>query len=166
LGVTAPARFAGRVGLVTGSASGLGRLIALRLAAEGAAVAVADVDEEGAREVADGIAAAGGRALALGCDVAVGAEVERVARTARERLGLIDLLVDNAAVTSDEELVDKSEEAWDRQVDIALKGAFLCARAVLPGRWSWHAGRSSPWALSTASPTSATRPTAPPRPDW
>ena len=119
--------------LVTGSASGLGRLIALGLGAEGAAVAVVDVEEERAREVAAEVAADGGRALGVRCDVAAGSEVERAARTVAERLGPVDLLVNNAAVTSDEELVDKSEEAWDREVDITLKGAFLCARAVLPG---------------------------------
>ena len=129
----ARARFGGRVALVTGSASGLGRLIALGLGAEGAAVAVVDVEEERAREVAAEVAAGGGRALGLRCDVAAGSEVERAARTVAERLGPVDVLVNNAAVTSDEELVDKSEEAWDREVDITLKGAFLCARAVLPG---------------------------------
>jgi NAD(P)-dependent dehydrogenase (short-subunit alcohol dehydrogenase family) len=127
------ARFADRVALVTGAGSGLGRLLALRLAAEGAGVLVGDVDGDRADSVAREIAEARGRAVAARADVARGDEVASMVRAARERLGAVDLLVNNAAQTSDEELVEKTEEAWDREVAVTLKGAFLCSREVLPG---------------------------------
>ena len=126
-------RFAGRVAVVTGAGAGLGRAVALRLAAEGAGVLVADLDGARAGAVAREVEAAGGRAHAVAADVAEPAAVEGIARTARDRLGPVDLLVANAARAEDPDLLATTPEGWDRQVAVTLRGPFLCARAVLPG---------------------------------
>jgi meso-butanediol dehydrogenase / (S,S)-butanediol dehydrogenase / diacetyl reductase len=133
-------RFQGRVAIVTGSGSGLGRLLAHRFAAEGAAVVIADVDEQGARTVADEISDAGGRSLAKRTDVTNAGEVAAMAQAAREAFGAADILVNNAAKATDADFLDISEEAWDEDVSIALKGSFLCCRAVLPDMMERRSG--------------------------
>jgi len=123
-------RFDGQVALVTGAAGGIGAAIAERLGAEGATVAVLDRDEEGAGRVADRVEAAGGRAVAYAADVADAAEVERVVATVAERLGRLDVLVNNAGVTRDNLLFKMSDDDWDTVIDVNLKSVFLCARAA------------------------------------
>lgn len=122
-------RFAGRTVLVTGSGSGIGRAIAARLASEGARVCVADIDLAAAERVAGEIAADGGEAVAHHVDVTDEATVTELVAA----FGRVDVLVNNAAVAEDTPLHELSEEQWDRDVDVALKGSFLCTRAVLPG---------------------------------
>ena len=125
-------RFSDRVVIVTGAGSGLGRHMAGRLAAEGAAVVVADVAEEAAREVAGEISEVGGTAFAVKTDVADGREVETMARVTRQQFGPVDILINNAAKATDRDLLDLNEEQWETDVSVALKGSFLCSRAVLP----------------------------------
>jgi glucose 1-dehydrogenase len=119
----------GRRALVTGATTGIGRGTALELAAHGAAVAVdyRGKDEE-AREIVDLVEGAGGRAVAVQMDVSVENEVKRGFAQAREALGGIDLLVNNAGVEAPFELVDMPLDEWNRVIGVNLTGVFLASR--------------------------------------
>ncbi len=124
-------RFQGRIAIITGSGSGLGRVLAHRFAAEGASVIVADMVAQRASAVASEITDAGGTALPQTADVTSAADVEAMVAAAREAFGPADILVNNAAKATDIDFLDMTEEVWDEDVAIALKGAFLCSQAVL-----------------------------------
>lgn len=119
------------VALVTGGAAGLGEAIAHRLAQEGAAVVVADVDAPGAERVAAAITAAGGQAVGVDCDVTQPAAVEAAVRLATT-LGPLRTLVLSAAIESFQSVLDCSDTDWQHTLDVNLKGPFLCMRAAIP----------------------------------
>ncbi|MCX4815186.1 3-oxoacyl-ACP reductase FabG [Streptomyces sp. NBC_01239] len=121
-----------KVAVVTGGARGIGRAIATVLADRGAAVAVWDLDVEGAEKTVAAIQEAGGTAIAVGGDAADAAAVAEAAARTREELGRIAILVNNAGVTAYQPFTSITEEAWDRMIGINLRGPFLVTREVVP----------------------------------
>jgi NAD(P)-dependent dehydrogenase (short-subunit alcohol dehydrogenase family) len=121
---------AGRNALITGGGSGLGLAVAEGFAQYGAAVAVVDIDEAAAREVAEDIAAAGGRAVALACDVADHAQVAATVAAAIEQLGEIDILFSNAGIGDRAPAEEMTLEQWQRVLDINLSGVWYFDQAV------------------------------------
>ena len=125
----------GKVALVTGAGSqkGFGKGIAIGLAKEGCDVIVADIDEEGAKQTAAIISNLGRKALAVKVDITSAAQVYEMVKTATARFGKIDVLVNNAGSASPgKPFWEKTEAEWDRDININLKGAMYCAKAVLP----------------------------------
>ena len=119
---------AGKVVFVTGAARGIGRAIAARFAEEGAQVAIADVDGESAAKTASGL---GRGAIGIRVDVTDFAEIRSGVALAAQRLGPIDVLVNNAGWDKVEPFVKSEEATWDKVLAINLKGPIACARAVL-----------------------------------
>jgi 3-oxoacyl-[acyl-carrier protein] reductase len=126
------ARLAGRRAIVTGGGSGIGRASALRLAAEGARVAVLDKRVELADTAAQEIRAAGGEALALACDVGVEPEVEAATRAAAEAFGGLDALFANAGTSGAGWIHELALEDWDAVLRVNLTGVFLAAKHAIP----------------------------------
>ena len=127
-------RLEGRVALVTGAASGIGRAVAVRFAAEGARVALFDkADETVLGAVADEIAQAGGRAVSLVADVSDAAAVDGAVKRAAREIGTIDVAVHAAAIWYPTPVMETEAEAYDRIIDTNLKGTFHVIRALLPG---------------------------------
>lgn len=125
-------RLDGKVALVTGASRGIGRGIAVRLARDGAAVAVNyRTDKDAADQVLAEIADAGGHAIAVSGDVSVAADVAAMLDRSVKELGGIHILVNNAGIAADMLTVRLSELDWDRVLDTDLKGAFLTTKAVL-----------------------------------
>jgi 3-oxoacyl-[acyl-carrier protein] reductase len=122
----------GQVALVTGSARGIGLAIAQRLAAEGAAVCITDLDEGPALAAAAELEATGAQVLALGGDVAAPADCERWCAATVERFGDLHILVNNAGLTRDAMVHRMTDEQWDAVHDVVLKGTFNCVRAAAP----------------------------------
>ena len=116
--------------MVTGAGSGINRAIALRFAEEGAAVVVADVDPGGAEETRSQVRAAGGRAEVARVDVRRRDEIDAMVKTALDRFGKIDILVNGAGVESLMPFLDLEEAEWNRVLAVNLTGAFLCGQAV------------------------------------
>jgi len=126
-------RLAGRTALITGAARGIGYAIGQRFAAEGARLALTDIDEEGVTTAAATLgSAAAGAHLAARIDVADVAASRRGIEDLIDELGQLDILVNNAGFVRHTTAFDCTEQEWDRMIDINLKGVFFCAQAVLP----------------------------------
>jgi 2-hydroxycyclohexanecarboxyl-CoA dehydrogenase len=121
-----------RVALVTGAAAGIGKAISLRLAQDGMAVGVLDIDPEGCLGVAAQISESVGQAIALPASVADRAELTAAAAKLRAAYGPITVLVNNAGIAIIRNFEDLTDELWDRTFDINLKGAFIATQIVLP----------------------------------
>lgn len=130
----------GKVALVTGSGSGIGRDTVFKLAEEGCRIVVSDIHADSARETAAALNAAGHEAIAAACDVTREQDVEQLVAQA-EQFGGVDILVNNAGIVKDGYLTKMNEQAWDSVVDVILKGAFFCSRAVLPRMMERRWGR-------------------------
>lgn len=135
------ARHEGRVAVITGAGSGIGRAIALRLAAAGATVACADINATGTEETVSEIVRAGGRGRAFVVDVADEASVNALRDAVTDTFGHADILCCIAGIILRESLDAQSVESWNRVLAVNLTGMFLCAKAFIPGMRSRGWGR-------------------------
>lgn len=120
----------GKVAVITGASRGIGRSIALALAAQGADIVAMDMDQAATDAVVAELQAAGVRALAVVGNVTVAADVERMIDAAVEAFGRVDILVNNAGITRDGLIMRMKDEDWDAVLSVNLKGAFLCTRSA------------------------------------
>ncbi|MFN7169564.1 MAG: SDR family NAD(P)-dependent oxidoreductase [Pannonibacter sp.] len=127
-------RLEGRVAIVTGGSSGIGRAIVRKFAGHGANVVVADITTdavEGGRPICQIVAEEGGNAVFVKTDVSKAAEVDALVFETVKQFGRLDILVNNAVLRAGKPLVETDEDDWDRVMDVSLKGAYLCARATV-----------------------------------
>ncbi len=134
----------GQVALVTGGAQGIGRAISERLAANGAAVAILDLESTAAQLAVDEITGHGGRAIALDADVADSARMTAVAAEIHKQLGPIGILINNAGINTSKDRLpihEYAREDWDRILRVDLTGVFVVSQAVVPGMLARGGGR-------------------------
>jgi NAD(P)-dependent dehydrogenase (short-subunit alcohol dehydrogenase family) len=135
-------QFEGKVALVTGGGSGIGRATALLFAQEGAKCVIADIFDESGRETVRMIEDAGGEAIFIKCDVSKASEVEALINKTIEAYGRLDCAHNNAAYLEDMALTaDLKEEFWDRTISVDLKGVWLCMKYEIP--WMLKQGRGA-----------------------
>ena len=122
----------GKVALITGGASGIGKAVARLFSKEGAAVGIMDLNREQAESVARELSSAGGRAAAARADVSNEAEVKAAHAEIVAALGEIDILMNNAGMDTTAEVDGMATDMWDHMIAVHMKGTFLCTREVLP----------------------------------
>lgn len=122
----------GKVAMVTGAASGIGRGIATCLGRMGAAVAVLDVDRDGGAETVDEIERGEGKAIVIRCDVCSGADCARAVDQTISAFGKIDILCNNAGIVTRKDVVELQEKEWDAVLNVGLKGVYLLSHEVIP----------------------------------
>jgi NAD(P)-dependent dehydrogenase (short-subunit alcohol dehydrogenase family) len=125
-------RLEGKVIIITGSGSGIGRATAELFAQEGAKVVVAEYNAEAGQKTVDAIKTAGGEALFIAVDVSDSAQVQHMVQTTLDAFGGIDILFNNAGTLIWGTVLDTEEESWNQLMNINLNGTFLCSKAVLP----------------------------------
>src|SRR5262245_24388929 len=126
-------RLQNRVALITGGGSGIGRATALLFAREGAKIVPADRYLDRAEETVRLIRESGGEATAAEVDVSDSAKVAAMAKAATDAYGRVDILMNNAGISAGNDILTIDEATWDLNLNIVLKGVFLCSKAVLPG---------------------------------
>lgn len=124
-------RLGGRVAIISGGGSGIGRATALRFASEGAHVAVLDLDRQNAEETAQMVADLSGEAIAITGDVRSSSDADRAVETALKNLGRLDILFNNAGIDVAGSISEVDERDWDRCFDVNVKGTFLLSRAAV-----------------------------------
>jgi NAD(P)-dependent dehydrogenase (short-subunit alcohol dehydrogenase family) len=122
----------GKRALITGGASGIGRATARLFAREGAAVAIADLDEAGGGAVVQAILDAGGQAIFVRCDVSQATDCRRAVRLTVEELGGLDILLNNAGIIRRATVLETREDEWDRVMAVNVKSVFLMSKYVIP----------------------------------
>jgi 3-oxoacyl-[acyl-carrier protein] reductase len=125
--------YSGKVALVTGAGSGIGKAVARMFAEEGAMVVACDIQDEKAKATAEEIRASGGRGASEALDISDGRQVQKAVSRVLAEYGCIDILVNAAGIIHLGKLEDIAEDQWDRVLDVNLKGTFLMCRAVVPG---------------------------------
>ena len=145
----------GKNAIVTGGASGIGLAACRRLARDGAGIAVWDVDEAGAQRTVTELVAAGGRAVACRVDVSSRAQVNAGLQRVHTELGPVQILINNAGITSFRPFLEVTEEEWDRIMSINLKSMLHCTQAVLPDMLAGGWGRVINISSSSAQAGSA-----------
>ena len=125
-------RFDGKVALITGAASGMGRAVSIRLAAEGAEVFAVDVNDDGLAETASEIAGAGGRIETQHCDLSSVADCAAASASCVDAFGRLDVLGNIAGLSWQDRVADVTEEDWDRMFGVNVKGMFFLTQAALP----------------------------------
>lgn len=133
-------RLDGKCALITGGSRGIGRATALALAKEGCSVALSYVNNrDKADEVVETIRRQNVQTIAVKCDLAAPSDIEQLFKTTLDKFGKLDILVNNAAIDYGTELLETTEEVWDRTLDVNLKGVFLCtqiaAKHMIPRRY-------------------------------
>ncbi len=123
-------KLAGKVAVVTGAGSGIGRAAAELFVREGAEVAIVDLVADAAKETAAQISGAGGRALAVAADISDPAQVDSAFGQISAEFGRVDVLYNNAGVNSSGSVIDATDEDWDRSFAVNAKGTFLCSRVA------------------------------------
>ena len=140
-----------QVALITGGTSGIGEATALLFAREGAQIAITGRNEKRGHAVTAAIVEAGGQAIFLRTDVRRAAECDHAVRETVQTFGRLDILFNNAGIFYPHDTLECSEEEWDEQIDINLKGAFLMSKAALPGMIAQGRGviihNSSGWGI-------------------
>ena len=131
----------GKTAIITGSGRGIGRAIALAMAAQGANIVVNDVNMESAGEVVTEIEAMGRQAIAVKADVTVEEQVKAMIETCINRFGKLDILVNNAGIIQTAPVTEIDGKDWDRVMEVNLKGVFLCCKAALAPMKAQHGGK-------------------------
>jgi 3-oxoacyl-[acyl-carrier protein] reductase len=136
-----------RVAVVTGAGKGIGEATALELSKAGACVVASDIEASLAQKTSDRINSIQGKSIAIKADVSLASDVRDLFRKTVESFGRIDILVNNAGIYSRTPILDISEEAWDRVIDVNLKSTFLCCQQVIPVMLKQRRG----WIVNMAS---------------